>query len=205
MCPDWDETGDPLVCRLALNPLSRTSQGRICLFLKLYLFFFLPPSNEWPESLILPLVKDTSISSKGSQGLWPAARDGEGAQRGSELPTFILTSSLHKESLEILFPLRCSCELGKQSFFLLPPRDAQIPFLVRVATCCASTTAESKISSLAPENSPRLVFLVGMGNVYKVETGLKKQSLTFEKGITMCPMTGHLKWSRFLENRLSCN
>ena len=27
MCPDWESTGDPLVLRLALNPLSHTSQG----------------------------------------------------------------------------------------------------------------------------------------------------------------------------------
>ena len=27
MCPDGNQTGDPLVCRQALNPLSHTSQG----------------------------------------------------------------------------------------------------------------------------------------------------------------------------------
>ena len=26
-CPDWDQTGDPLVLRPAVNPLSHTSQG----------------------------------------------------------------------------------------------------------------------------------------------------------------------------------
>ena len=28
VCPDWESNGDPLVCRLALNPLSHTSQGK---------------------------------------------------------------------------------------------------------------------------------------------------------------------------------
>ena len=31
MCPDWESTGDPLVCRLALKPLSHTSQGCLSL------------------------------------------------------------------------------------------------------------------------------------------------------------------------------
>ena len=27
MCPDWESNSNPLVCRLALDPLSHTSQG----------------------------------------------------------------------------------------------------------------------------------------------------------------------------------
>ena len=33
MYPDWDRTGDPLVNRLALSPLSHTSQGTILAFI----------------------------------------------------------------------------------------------------------------------------------------------------------------------------
>ena len=31
ICPHWESTSDPLVCRPALNPLSHTSQGSIFL------------------------------------------------------------------------------------------------------------------------------------------------------------------------------
>ena len=33
MCPDWESTGNPLLCRPALNPLSHTSQGIISVHL----------------------------------------------------------------------------------------------------------------------------------------------------------------------------
>ena len=36
MCPDQNRTGDPLVCMLALNPLSYTSQGLCILFIRNY-------------------------------------------------------------------------------------------------------------------------------------------------------------------------
>ena len=32
MCPDWDSNHDHLVCSLALNPLSHTSQGKMLSF-----------------------------------------------------------------------------------------------------------------------------------------------------------------------------
>ena len=31
MCPDWESNQQPLVCRPELNPLSYTSQGKICI------------------------------------------------------------------------------------------------------------------------------------------------------------------------------
>ena len=40
MCPDWDWTGDPLVCRLALNLLSHTSQAYVISFLtKIFTYY----------------------------------------------------------------------------------------------------------------------------------------------------------------------
>ena len=40
MCPDWNQIGDLLARRSALNPLSHTSQGHFFFFLRFLLIYF---------------------------------------------------------------------------------------------------------------------------------------------------------------------
>ena len=65
LCAEWESTGDPLVCRPALNPLSHTSQGRIFLLI-LNLMRGLG-RGQWGEGSIGATIKDTRTKSRGRE------------------------------------------------------------------------------------------------------------------------------------------